>query len=46
MKTKISFTIDEQLLLQVVDIVEEGRIRNKSQIMEYDLQLLLRGELG
>lgn len=42
MKQKISITIDEEKVKKIEKILEEGIFRNKSHILEYSLNKLLR----
>ncbi len=42
MKTKISITIDEATIHQIEERLKEGMFRNKSHIIEYSVQKLLR----
>ena len=42
MKHKLSITIDEKLVKSVKELVESGRFRNKSHIMEYSLMKFIK----
>ena len=42
MKQKISITIDEEKVRAINTILEEGRFRNKSHIVEYSLNKFLK----
>ena len=44
MKIKQSISIDKELVKDIEAIVEEGRFRNKSHIIEYALKSFLRRE--
>ena len=44
MKQKINVTIDEEKLKLVEKLLESGKYRNKSHIMEYSLTKLLLEE--
>ena len=44
MKQKLSVTIDEEKIKLLDKIIEEGRFRNKSHIIEYSLNKFLNGE--
>ncbi len=44
MKQKLSITMEEKTVEEIVKLVEEGRYRNKSHIVEYAVRRLLRGE--
>ncbi len=44
MKQKLSVTIEEKTVEEIRKLVEEGRYRNKSHIIEYAVRRLLRGE--
>ena len=43
MKEKLSISMDTRLVKSIESIVEEGRFRNKSHIIEYALKTFLRG---
>ena len=45
MKQKINVTIDEEKLKLVEKLLESGKYRNKSHIMEYSLTKLLQEEM-
>jgi Arc/MetJ-type ribon-helix-helix transcriptional regulator len=42
MKQKLSISIDEEKVRLVEKILEEGKFRNKSHILEYSLNKFLR----
>ena len=42
MKTKLSISMDTELVEAVEDVVKEGSFRNKSHIIEYALKTFLR----
>lgn len=42
MKLKLSVTIDEEKVRKIEKILEEGRFRNKSHILEYSLNKFLK----
>jgi Arc/MetJ-type ribon-helix-helix transcriptional regulator len=42
MKTKISVSMDEKLVKQAKNVVDEGRFRNKSHLIEYALKTFLK----
>ena len=44
MKTKLSVTVDKNLVKQAEDFLKEGSFRNKSHLIEYALKVFLRGE--
>jgi Arc/MetJ-type ribon-helix-helix transcriptional regulator len=44
MKLKINVTIDEEKLKLVEKLLESGKYRNKSHVMEYSLTKLLQEE--
>ena len=44
MKTKLSISMDEELVKQIELNLEEGSFRNKSHIIEYALKEFLRKE--
>jgi len=44
MKQKLSITMEEKVVEDILKLVEEGRYRNKSHIVEYAVRRLLRGE--
>ncbi|MDD5133051.1 MAG: hypothetical protein PHD81_03030 [Candidatus Nanoarchaeia archaeon] len=41
MKQKLSITIDEEKVKLIEKIIESGKFRNKSHILEYSLNKLL-----
>lgn len=43
MKKKVSISIDEQTIFDVENKVKEGLFRNKSHLVEYAVNLFLRG---
>lgn len=46
MKQKISVTIDEKKIKIIEKLLEEGKFRNKSHILEYSLNKLLKEEIA
>ena len=46
MKQKLSITVDEKLVQFIEKIVQEGRFRTKSHIMEYALKCFLEKDEG
>lgn len=42
MKQKLSITIDEEKVNIIEKLLKEGKFRNKSHIMEYSLNKLLK----
>lgn len=45
MKAKLSITIDEEKIKLLEKLLEEGRFRNKSHVIEYSLnKFLMEGE--
>jgi len=44
MKKKLSITISEEKLKEIAKRVQEGRFRNKSHVIEYSLDQLLKEE--
>lgn len=44
MKQKLSITIDEEKIQKIEKILEEGKFRNKSHILEYSLNQFLKEE--
>ncbi|MBU1202363.1 MAG: ribbon-helix-helix domain-containing protein [Nanoarchaeota archaeon] len=44
MKIKLSVSMDENVVRQAEEVIEEGRFRNKSHIIEYALKSFLKGE--
>jgi Arc/MetJ-type ribon-helix-helix transcriptional regulator len=46
MKQKISITIDEHAILNILRTVESGKFRNKSHFVEYAVKRLLEEENG
>jgi len=45
-KRKISITIDENLSNEIARLMEKGRFRNRSHVLEYGLIKLLEEENG
>jgi Arc/MetJ-type ribon-helix-helix transcriptional regulator len=46
MKQKISITIDDEVLRNILHAVESGKFRNKSHVLEYAVKKLLEVENG
>ena len=46
MKHKLSVTLDEELVQEIVKILSSGRFRNKSHVVEYAVKKLLEVENG
>ena len=44
MKTKLSISLDRALLARAEALIEEGRFRNKSHVLEYALKILMTKE--
>ncbi len=44
MKLKLSVSMDKGIVKEIEDIIDEGRFRNKSHIVEYALKTFLKGE--
>lgn len=44
MKRKLSITIEEEKIKHIEKMIEEGRFRNKSHVVEYSLNKFLKGE--
>lgn len=42
MKIKLSVSMEQDLVKQAEKIIQEGRFRNKSHIVEYALKLFLK----
>lgn len=42
MKQKLSITIDEEKIKQIEKMLKEGKFRNKSHVLEYSLDNLLK----
>ncbi len=42
MKQKLSITIDEEKIEEIEKLIEEGRFRSKSHILEYSLNKFLK----
>lgn len=45
MKSKLSISMERNLIMKIEKIVNEGRFRNKSHILEYALKMFLKGGL-
>ena len=45
MKQKLSITIDEKKIKLIEKLLEEGKFRSKSHVLEYSLNKLLKEEL-
>jgi len=45
MKVKLSISMDKALVKEAEEVIEEGRFRNKSHIVEYALKSFLREKL-
>ena len=43
MKLKLSVSMEKDLVDEIENIVDEGRFRNKSHIVEYVLKTFLKG---
>ncbi|MEK6837890.1 MAG: hypothetical protein AABX69_04520 [Nanoarchaeota archaeon] len=46
MKQKISITIDEQTVFDILKTIESGKFRNKSHVIEFAVKKLLEEENG
>jgi metal-responsive CopG/Arc/MetJ family transcriptional regulator len=46
MKSKISITIEEELLSQLDRLLKDGLFRNKSHIIEYSVKKFIREKNG
>lgn len=46
MKAKLSITIDEQTVLDILKTIGSGKFRNKSHFVEYAVKKLLEEENG
>lgn len=46
MKSKISITVDEELLKQLEGILEDGLFRNKSHVIEYSVKKFIEAKNG
>jgi len=46
MKHKLSITIDEQAVLDILKAIESGRFRNKSHFVEFAVKKLLEEKNG
>lgn len=45
MKLKLSVSMEKSLVKEIEDIIDEGRFRNKSHIVEYALKTFLEEKL-
>ncbi len=43
MKQKLSITIDEEKVRAIEALLQEGKFRNKSHVLEYSLNQFLKG---
>jgi len=46
MKQKLSVTLDEDLVHEIMRALSSGRFRNKSHVVEYAVKKLLEGQDG
>ena len=46
MKQKLSITLDEELVSEIIKALSSGRFRNKSHVVEYAVKKLLEVENG
>jgi len=46
MKQKLSITLDEELVCEIVKTLSTGKFRNKSHVVEYAVKKLLEVENG
>jgi Arc/MetJ-type ribon-helix-helix transcriptional regulator len=46
MKRKLSISVDENLLKSIDELVETGKFRNKSHVVEYTLNNFMEYENG
>ena len=46
MKAKLSITIDENTVLDILETLRNGRFRNKSHFIEYAVRKFIEGENG
>ena len=46
MKQKLSITLDEELVNEIVKTLSSGRFRNRSHVVEYAVKKLLEVENG
>ncbi|MBI2101209.1 hypothetical protein HYT53_01235 [Candidatus Woesearchaeota archaeon] len=46
MKHKLSITIDEKVVFDILKTIESGRFRNKSHVVEFAVKKLLEEENG
>lgn len=44
MKQKISISVEEETIKLLEEIIKDGRFRNKSHLVEYSVNKLLKGE--
>ncbi len=44
-KSKISITIDREVLELVEDVISSGKFRNRSHVVEYGVKKLMEDEL-
>ena len=44
MKQKLSISIEDETIKLIEEIIKDGRFRNKSHIVEYSINKLLKGE--
>ena len=44
MKQKISITVDEKIVLDILQAIRTGKFRNKSHVVEYAVKKLLELE--
>ena len=46
MKHKLSVSLDEETITQILDELHSGRFRNKSHVVEYAIKKLLEDKNG
>ena len=46
MKHKLSITLDEELVLEIIKALSTGKFRNKSHVVEYAVKKLLDEQNG
>ena len=46
MKQKLSITLDEELVNEILKVLSSGKFRNKSHVVEYAVKKLLEVENG
>ncbi len=46
MKSKLSITLDEEIVQEILKALSTGRFRNKSHVVEYAVKKLLEAENG